>query len=116
MCIRDRVSLELKPIPQRPDKPDEDIPSMLGDSVAQSSVAPLYRGRSLPSYATGSISVPPSQAPTYTSALTEVSEETIVERIQEQRRKEDDEMDWENYGVILFLFSFNFNTNYGVKN
>tara|TARA_R110002074_G_scaffold33690_4_gene93618 strand:+ start:5057 stop:9787 length:4731 start_codon:yes stop_codon:yes gene_type:complete len=75
------------------DKPDEDIPSMLGDSVAQSSVPPSYRGRSIPSYTTGTISVPPSQAPTYTSALTEVSEETIAERIQDQRRKEDDEMD-----------------------
>ena len=78
----------IQPDPVRTrDKPDEDIPSMLGDSVAQSSVPPLYRGRSLPSYATGSI------APTYSSAMTEVSEQTIAERIQEQRRKEDDEMD-----------------------
>ena len=82
----------IQPVPRRTrDKPDEDIPSMLGDSVPQSSVPPSYRGRSLPSYATGSIA-PPSQAPTYTSALTDISEQTIQERVQEQR-KEDDEMD-----------------------
>jgi len=74
------------PLPAIPTKPDEDIPSMLGDSVVQSSVPPSYRGRSLPSYATGSL------APTYTSALTDVSGQTIRERIEEER-KEEEEMD-----------------------
>ena len=87
----------IQPIPVTTvDKPDDDIPSMLGDSVAQSSVPPSYRGKSLPSYATGSIGsigAPPSQAPTYSSALTESSLETITERIQEERKQEDDEMD-----------------------
>lgn len=84
----------------RQNKPDDDIPSMLGDSVAQSSVPPSYRGRSLPSYATGSLR-PPSSADrssrlgsvqSYTSALSNIGDQTITERIQEQR-KEEDEMD-----------------------
>jgi len=88
-------TLDPEPVRTR-DKPDEDIPSMLGDSVAQSSVAPSYRTRggvSVPSYRTRSQAptyVSGSQAPTYTSALTEASDQTITERIQEQRREEEE--------------------------